>query len=743
MTQQQAAMVEEQTITDFLETQNLAYQIYSVSDRALPLATSGVKPGAQRLLYSMLVEKITPDAKPRKSAKIVSTTTGSLHPHGESSMYGTLCSLASPYSRNNLIEGIGSFGQVPGDQPAADRYTEARLSKAGYELVREVANNSVPMRDSYDGEMKEPLFLPARFPSLLISGAKGVGEGWATTTPAHNPREVMQAARAMLKKPSISVDELLKIMPGPDWGTGGRVIGDQSGIKDYFATGKGRMTVRASHRIDKKTIVITEVPPGVSVPTLLNGKKSETKNTKPGIKDLARQGIIPGISDVSDYSDLDHGLRIEIQVKKGHDPEKVLHDLYKETDLEITYAASITALDNDYTPRWWSVVDLLSEFLSMRDGVILYRSKKELESLHSKLSHTRALTAVSLEKEKVTQIILNSEDKKDAVANLKKHTFNLSKEMASKYFDLTTTKYQLDETQAEMVCDMALHRLTKQDTAKALTQLEKLLSRKEELEDLLSSKKSRKKLIDKELKETAKIFDDPSYDRRTVFEPDTQPSGGTDKEVPDNERLSHWKIDTELGVLGDSGEDISRDEKIWTVTRDGKVKIFTGAGLPKRMATKPVVPDVDNIFACGKMDDTHNIVIVTKGTNKQNTAKILRLDAEKISTQGITGSGVAGIKLADGDEIIYAGIASTGQQVLMTSEPSWKIVEIDDKGEEVPIKGRGSQGVGVFKHTTKDKAGLIQVAIGAGFEIEGKKAKVSKRASSPKRTPLDSWQEIT
>lgn len=736
-TKSPARLVDEIPVTRYMEEYNSAYMLYSVSDRALPLVSSGVKPGAQRLLYSMFREKITPDAKPRKSAKITSTATGTLHPHGQSAMYGTLVTLAAPYGRVQLIDGIGSFGQTPGDVPAADRYTEARLSPAGYEIVREIAQGSVPMRPSYDGEIEEPWHLPSRFPVLLCVGATGIGEGWATNTPSHNPREVMAAARAMLANPDITVDELLDIMPGPDWGTGARVIGNQDGIRSYFETGRGHMTVRSRYEVEGREIHITEVPPNVSVPTLLNGKKSDTRDTRPGLKDLVRQGVISGVSDVTDLSDLDSGLNLKISVKRGHKVDDVLEQLFRETDLEATYPASTTALTDDFVPQWWSVPELLREFLNMRDRVVVDRSKTRLDKIESQLEHVRALTAVALDKQRVADLVLNAEDKAAAVAALTAHTFTLDSDMAPK-FDLDSTQYHLEEEQAQYIVEMSIHRLTKSDSASTIDRLDALLEERGGLRELIEDKGKRDKVVDDELVETSKIFDDPQYDRRTTFEPDTKPLTGQEAELSDGEALALWRLDPDTGLLGEVGDKLTEDDLVWATFSDGRVRLFGGAGLPKRISPRPLSPDISDLLNCGSVraESESFFVFITAGTNKQNQAKAIKFPIGDVSVKGIASNGIAGLKVMDGDHIVHSGVYTDDQNILMVSRKGHKVMPVS----EIPVKGRGGQGVGVFKHVSGDE--LVEVAVGGGdgFIVNGSPAKVSKREGTPVRKPVEEWK---
>lgn len=718
---------------DYLRKRNLAYMIYTNTDRAIPLVTSGIKPGAQRLLVSMFRDGVLPGTKPRKSAKLTTAATGSYHPHGQSSMYGSLVSMAVPYARIQLIEGIGSFGSVPGDDPAADRYTEARLSPLGYELVKDIDKGAVPMRPTYDKETTEPWFLPATFPVLLCYGAMGIGEGWATSTPAHNPREVMKAVEVVLDNPDASVDDILEVMPGPDWGTGANIIGDISGIKEYFETGRGAVTVRCDYEIDGKEINITSVPPGVNVPTLLNGSKG--KDSRPGLKDMVRQNVIQGIADVSDYSDYDVGLLITVTVKRGYNPEEVVQEILANTDLETTYAASIVALDDNLAPRWWSVRELIDSFISMRDSVIINRSQFELDSLLTKLERQRALAAVALDKEIVARVILDAENKAQASEHLQLRKFVIPREHAH-LFEAEDNFIRLGEEQCDYIVGMPMYRLTKADSLEAMAKLQELIKRRDELEKLIKSKAARKKVIRKELKETAKLFDDPKYDRLTRIREDIKPTTNKDS-APDDERMyASWKLDTELMMLGDSGESIPEGTSVWSAFVDGKIKIFQGGNLPLSVKAKPVAPKIDELHSCGIVDiDKDSIIFITQGNNKSSIAKALRLAPGDLPVQGIGGNGVAGIKLLEGDKVVGVCVAREDESILLVSESAYKIIPVSD----IPVKGRGTQGVGVFRLAKKD-AGVLAAYSGQGFSINGAAGKSGSTTSAPVRKVVETWE---
>lgn len=710
-----AATIDSVSVTRFLETKNLSYMLYTTQERALPSVLSGVKPGAQRLLWSMHQDKVLPGTKPRKSAKLTSAATGAYHPHGQSSMYGTLATLAQTYSRVSLIEGIGAFGIAPGDEPAADRYTESRLSPAGYAMVEEVAKGAVPMKPTYDGENMEPVYLPARFPALLSLGAVGIGEGWSTTFPQHNPIEAINAALLLHDNPDATIDDILDVMPGPDWGTGGEVVGSKAGIREYMDTGRGHLTVRGTVVTSKSGFTIVEVPPGVSVSTLLDGT-GKGKNPQPGLRDLARQGVISGISDVSDLTDLENGLRIEVKVKRGYKVDEVLTEVLRATELETTFAASLVALDPDFVPRWWTLREVLEEFLASRDSAVLNRSRKSLETLESRTARAEAIVKVVLDKDATVAILRGADDKAAAITGLAEH-------------------FSMTQEQATYIAEMPLYRLTKADTLEAQAKLDELNAEVSRTRELVDSPEARHVVIRKELEETLEMFPAEEYARRTQISHEVSPVSG-DRELSDSEKLMMWKLDTETFGLGERGEDIPEGSSVWTAFTDGKVRRFDGKGLPKRITLKPVAPQVDRVFATGVYDPkVSHILLVTAGLNKSATAKALRLDTSEMNPQGISGNGVSGIKLTGDDRLVAAMVVTDDDVLLTVSESGWKATPVAD----IPVKGAGSQGVGI--HTlTKDDGGVMMAAVGSGFTVNGAEATPTKRGGTPKREPVDSWE---
>jgi DNA gyrase subunit A len=681
-----AADVIHTPVENYWETYQLAYQLYTLSDRAIPSAYDGLKPVQRRLLYQMYLNKLAPGVKPQKSSKVCSSVSGNLHPHGDASVYGAGALLAAYYQRTRLIDGQGAFPRVQGDVPASSRYTEMRLSQEGFELVKELSEHSVEMVPTFDGEMLEPRILPSRFPVLLVNGAVGIAEGYSTKVPAHNPREVIALCRAMLADPKMDVDAIAAILTGPDWGSGGKVIGSE-GIRDYIETGRGKMTVRGEARIEGKDILISALPPGLS---------------SQGFQDKVREGIskgdLPGVSDLTDLTDRRNGLKIVVSVKRGHDPKDVLNGLYTYTPLEDTFAASIVALDLDRVPKWWSVPELITSFLELRDSVVLRRSEHRLEKSTARAHLIRGLISVQSDIDAAVAIIRKSDNADHARSGLMQH-------------------FEVDETQADYVLSMQLRRLTSQDVLELQKEFEALTTEIAQLEKLVASRASRKKVIDKDLVEMEKLFAAPAYDRLTHIDRDAVPSARSEEEsggVSDK-----WCLN-DHGIFGPTGTPL-KEGMGWAVFTDGRIKTTDGKGLSKPGREVTVAPDITALLRSGVAREGEDLILVSR------RGKVIRIKVSDVNAQGVAGNGVAGMKLSDEDDAVISAFTVTDESALLSiSEKAYKVTAVSD----IPVKGRGGQGVGFHLFVKGEDTLLEAHESRTGFTVSGKKMPPVLRAKS-------------
>lgn len=686
--------------TEYNNTYGRTAAIYYAQERALASVESGLKPGQRRLIYAAYMSGLSPQSKRKKSSALVANTSGTYHPHGDAGIYDTLVTLTRPFSRLRLFDSDSNFGANPGDVPAASRYTEVRLSEAGWEMVRDLKSDGVvPMMPNYDGTTTEPITLPVRFPAALVAGSSGIATGFRADIPAHNIQELVKVCKALLDNEDLTTDEMMKIMPGPDWGTAAMVIGDDSQIRQYYETGEGLLQVRSkivalAPPNQKDVVVLKELVPGLGLSTQIHK-----------IRDLIlKKGGLKGIRGVENHSDKDNGMEVTFYLRRGVSQEEAIEQILSETQLEGTYKVLMYMLDRRRRPKLWSMKDALLEFLSMRDDVVYRRAESDLKKTKEKLFKSEAIEQVALHKEKAVKVIMDAEDNEEAAQAL---TFHLT----------------IVPEQAEYILTLPLRRLTKADVISIQQEVKDLRSKISDLEETLSSEDKRKSIIQDELDEQLKIFSGPEHDRRTVLAHDIQPIVRKSVELSDDEKLALWKLDTMSGVLSDSGDKISKGEVVWAVYSDGRVKLFSGKGLPNKVTEKTISPDISNLVACGTLvpGKKRLCLVSTEG-------KVLMLDTSEDSTlnpQGIAGNGVAGMKLPS-DVAVIAGFAVEDSDVVVTmSEDGWKAVS----SEDVPTKGRGSQGVRV--HTLrKGETTITQAFAGSNLTSGGESVTVSTRAQA-------------
>ena len=362
-----------QSLEDVMHNSMMPYAEYVVMERALPRVEDGLKPVQRRILYTMRELGNTPDKPHKKSARITGDTMGKYHPHGDSSIYDAMVRMAQDYSMSELlVDGHGNFGSIDGDSAAAMRYTEVRMTPLALELLRDIEKDTVPFHLNFDDTLQEPDMLPGRFPNLLVNGAMGIAVGLATNIPPHNLGEVIDATVAQIDDPDITLPQLMEHLSGPDFPTGGYIIGKE-GIRQAYETGKGRIAIRAKAAIEKGTagkhnIVITEVPFQVNKASMLEKilKLSEEK-----------KGILQNINDIRDESDRT-GLRAVIEVKKGADPDKILKYLYKYSDLQVNFGVNMVAIA-DGKPRLLNIKQMLTYYIEHQKNVVTRRTRFDLE----------------------------------------------------------------------------------------------------------------------------------------------------------------------------------------------------------------------------------------------------------------------------------------------------------------------------------------------------------------------------
>ena len=467
-------------VEEVMPTSMLPYAEFVILDRALPRVEDGLKPVQRRILYTMIEMGLTPDKPHKKSARIVGDCMGKYHPHGDSSVYDAMVRMAQDFNmRATLVNGHGNFGSVDGDPAAAMRYTEARLEPLALELLRDLDKETVPFSFNFDDSLLEPDILPGRFPNLLVNGANGIAVGLATNIPTHNLGEVIDGCCAFIDNPRITLAEMMKIIPGPDFSTGGYIITNE--LKQAYETGKGRITLRAKYTVEqgdygKKLIVITELPYQTNKAELLR-KIMLLREDK---KDL-----LSGIADIVDESDRS-GMRAVISVKKDADVDKILALLFKYTDLECTFGINMVAIAGG-KPRQLGLLDIIRYYCQYQRQIVLRRAKFDLKEAQARCHILEGLIVGVHNVDEVVRIIKTAESTADARKKLME-------------------RFDLSERQAQAILDLRLARLAKLEVKKLEDELAALLEKIKELQAIIADKNLQLDIVKRELREIKRKY---------------------------------------------------------------------------------------------------------------------------------------------------------------------------------------------------------------------------------------------
>ncbi len=734
-------------IEETLKSSYLDYSMSVIVGRALPDVRDGLKPVHRRILYAMDKLSLSHGSKYKKSARIVGDVIGQYHPHGDTAVYDALVRMAQHFSmRMQLVDGQGNFGSVDGDSAAAMRYTEARMTKYAGELLKDLEKNTVNMIDNYDGTTKEPDVMPTRVPNLLINGSSGIAVGMATNIPPHNPQEIMMGLKALLANPNIELYELMEHIKAPDFPTGGTIFG-KKGIMDAYATGRGRIKVRAKTHIEKKgnkdVIVIDELPYQVNKARLIEN-----------IANLVKDKMIEGVSEIRDESDRD-GIRVVIELKKDAMSEIVLNNLFKQTSMQVTFGIIMLSILNQ-EPRIFGIIDILKHFINHRKTIIIRRTIFDLEKAKARAHILEGLKKALDIIDEIIRVIKSSKNIEDARDNL-------------------ISEFDFSMLQAQSIVDMRLGRLTGLEREKIENELLELIKLIEYLESILKSEEVLHGIIDQEFDEILSTYTDV---RRTDIEDDyddidvedlipnepmvvTITHRGYIKRVPlaqyeKQKRGGKGKIavttyeddfierfftcnthDTLLFVT-DRGQlhwlkvykipegsrtakgkavvnllNLVADEQIQSInpTTDFSEKkslvFFTKKGVVKRTnlsefsnirsnGVKAILLDDDDSIITAKIADESikYLFIMTK------MSQCIKFDMEKTRDQGRNTRGVRGIKFKHAeDEVVDANIiANDEQEILVVSEKG--IGKRTDAGE-YRLTNRGGSGVIAMKMTAK------------------------------------------
>lgn len=512
-------------LEDEMRDSYLAYAMSVIVGRALPDVRDGLKPVHRRVLYAMHEQGNDWNKAYRKSARVVGDVMGKYHPHGDSAIYDTMVRMAQPFSmRYMLIDGQGNFGSIDGDNPAAMRYTEVRMEKIAHQLLEDIDKETVDFVPNYDGGENEPTVLPSRIPNLLVNGSSGIAVGMATNIPPHNLSEVVNATIAMLDDPNISVEGLMEHLPGPDFPTGA-IINGARGVREAYRTGRGKVHVRALADVEhdentgKDTIIVTELPYQVNKARLIEK-----------IAELVKDKKIEGITAIRDESDKD-GMRVVIELRRGESGEVMLNQLYKQTQLQVVFGINMVALI-DGQPRLLTLREIINAFIRHRREIVTRRTLYLLRKARERAHILEGLAVALANIDPIIQLIKESENPAIAKQALVAKTWEpgVVRDMleragaaASKpeelgpEFGLVDGKYQLSEVQAQAILDLRLHRLTGLEQDKIVNEYKELLTRIEDLLDILTDSERLRLVIREELVAVIEQFGDQ---RRTVIQVD-------------------------------------------------------------------------------------------------------------------------------------------------------------------------------------------------------------------------------
>ena len=501
----------------------LTYALSTIMHRALPDARDGLKPVHRRILFAMRELRLTSSGGFRKSAKISGDVMGNYHPHGDAAIYDAMARLAQDFNvRYPLVDGQGNFGNIDGDNPAASRYTEARLTIVAEALLEGLAENAVDFRDNYDGTLTEPVVLPAQFPNLLANGSSGIAVGMATNIPPHNIAELVDACLHLIKTPDARDDTLLKFVPGPDFPTGGVIVEPAENIAQAYRTGKGGFRLRARHEIEdlgrgQWQIVVTEIPYQVQKSKLIE-KLAELIQTKK----------IPILADVRDESADDIRLILEPR-SKNVDPEVLMGMLYRNSDLEVRYALNMNVLIDGVTPKVCSMKEVLRAFLDFRREVLIRRSQHRMEKIDHRLEVLEGFIVAFLNLDRVIDIIRYDDDPKAALMREDWGRDHVRATSQTDYVSPPPGDGELSEVQVDAILNMRLRSLRRLEELELIREQEALMEERAALEDLLDSEAVQWARIADELKDIRKRFgkDYEGGARRTTFA-----EAGEAEEVP-------------------------------------------------------------------------------------------------------------------------------------------------------------------------------------------------------------------
>ena len=766
--------LEENNIVSEIESSFIEYSMSVIISRALPDLRDGLKPVHRRIIYDMLENGLTPDKKHRKSATIVGDVMGKYHPHGDSSIYDAMVRMAQDFNyRYLLVDGHGNFGNIEYPRAAAYRYTESKLAKISMELVRDINKNTVNFLPNYDDSTEEPEVLPSRFPNILVNGTMGIAVGIATNIPPHNLGEVIDGCIAYIDNPEITTEELMQYIKGPDFPTGGIILGN-SGIKKAYETGRGSITIRSKATIEEKNgrhyIVIEEVPYGVN-----------TLDLKQKVADLVHNKVLEGITDY--HTDLKDGIKITITLKKDANPQVVLNNLYKHTAFQTTFGIIFLMLDKG-VPRTLGLKDIISKYVDYQQEVIIRRTQFELDKAEKRVHILEGYKIVFDNLDEVIKIIKESKADGEAKSKLME-------------------RFGLTEAQTDNILEMKLRRLTGLEREKIEEELNALRIEIERLRGILADNNKVLGIIKDEMTEIKNKYGD---ERRTKIDMTAVDYIEDESLIPEENILvvltnkgyiKRTTADTfksqnrgGVGIKGMSTNDadfvehminLSTHDYILFFTDKGKVYRLKGYEIPEfsrqskgipivnllqvekdervnaviqisreenskyllfateaGVVKKTLISEFDNIRNSGKicisLRENDKLIGVKKTTGNDlvllgsDSGRMVKFNEDEIRVMGRTASGVRGISL-DGSKCICSEIVKEEDTILLVTEKGYGK---QTKVSEYRQTRRGSKGVKAMNITEKN-GNLVSVKI----VHKGKELVIMTNSGMTMRMPLD------
>lgn len=696
--------VQEEMKSSFLD-----YSMSVIISRALPDVRDGLKPVHRRILYTMYEKGLDPNKPYHKCADTVGAVLGAYHPHGDASVYDALVRLAQDFSmRYMLVDGHGNFGSVDGDPPAAYRYTEARMSKISCEMLTDIDKKTVDFQPNFDDRLEEPTVLPSRFPNLLVNGSDGIAVGMATKIPPHNLGETIDAACALIDNPDIDLAGLMDYMPGPDFPTGGIIMG-RSGIRATYATGRGKITVRAKTEIveaknGRYKIIVTELPYQVNKARLIEY-----------IADLVKDKRIDGISNIEDHSDR-QGMHIEIDVKREASASIVLNNLFNLTQLQTTFGAIMLAIV-DGVPKILNLKEMLTEYVNFQQEIIRRRTEFDLKKAKDREHILEGLKIAIDFIDEVISIIRNSKDQATAKVNLME-------------------RFGLDDVQAQAIVQMRLGQLTNMERTKIEDEIAALKTKIEEYNAILADEGRQREIIKEELIVIRNKFADP---RRTEI---CAVNGEVDIEdlIPNQEcvltltqfgyvkrlAVDTYKIQNRggRGVSGMSRREEDVATEMFVINSHDYVLFFTDNGRVYRLKCYevpegsrqskgmnianllPIASDekVTSMIRVPEFDEEKYLVMVTK----QGIIKRISLNAYNTARKG----GLIALELNEGDELAWVRLTDGNQQVIVATKNGLAI-----RFEETDVRPMGRQARGVKAISLREGDCVVGMCVVANDDL--------------------------